>query len=268
MQVLARLVHAEPGTRVVEVTAQRQGLTVGSALGEGATAEAAEDRALERLRQRLDLDAGQQQQPAAQRLETRAPSPEPAARAEQPATAPPLNPPPSNSSPVMPPPLAPPPGEEPRPTDERPASEEPPPDPEDWSGELAQIDLQLKRIGWQRDQEATYLERAFGHPSRGRITTFGDLMAYLQVLQGLASGSDPMQAPVPLRRPDLLGQCDQLLAQLGWNAARGRRFLEQHFSLASRQQLSDNQLLQFNMLLEEALINPASVELPSTGAGG
>jgi hypothetical protein len=247
MQVLARLVHAEPGTRVVEVTAQREGVTVASALGEGATAEAAEDRALQRLRQRLG---------------TRAPSPEPAASPERPATAPPPNPPPVESLPPGPPPG------EPAPTAESPASEEPPPDPEDWSGELAQIDLQLQRIGWQRDQEATYLERAFGHPSRGRITTFSDLMAYLQVLQGLASGSDPARAPVPLRRPELLSQCDQLLAQLGWNAARGRRFLEQHFGLASRQQLSDSQLLQFNMLLEEALIDHASVELPSTGAGG
>ena len=251
MQVLARLVHAEPGTRVVEVTAQHEGLTLGSALGEGATAEAAEDRALQRLSLRLasggrgDGGGGGQ-----------APAPE--APATPPATArpEPARPEVQRAAPAQPEPEA-----------HKPEPVEPPPDPEDWSGELAPIDLQLQRIGWRREQEATYLERALGHPSRARITTFADLMAYLQVLQGLASGSDPAQAPVPLRRPELLGQCDQLLAQLGWNANRGRRFLEQHFGLASRQQLSDSQLLQFNMLLEEALINPATVELPSTGAG-
>lgn len=265
MEVVARLVHAEPGARVVEVSVRRQGQTLGSALGEAATAEEAEERALERLRLRLglDLDLGQDQgqdagvqqgQPRSQPPPVRPPSPRPVARPEAPE---PATPEPAASQPAAP-----------EPAPKQPTPEEPAPDPEDWSGELAQIDLQLRRIGWQRDQEATYLQRAFGHPSRARITTFANLMAYLQVLQGLASGSDPTQAPVPLRRPELLGQCDQLLAQLGWDAGRGRRFLEQHFALASRQQLSDTQLLQFNMLLEETLINPATVVLPSTGAGG
>ncbi|MEX1317343.1 MAG: hypothetical protein AB1Z22_09490 [Synechococcaceae cyanobacterium] len=247
MQVLARLVHAEPGARVVEVTAQREGLTLGSALGEAASAEEAEERALQRLRRRLGIDnadGAPQARTLSQRPPARQPTPGPVATPAAPAPA----------------------AEEPAPAE--PAPEEPAPDPEDWSGELAQIDLQLQRIGWGREQEGTYLERAFGHPSRARITTFSDLMAYLQVLQGLAGGSDPAQAPVPLRRPELLSQCDQLLAQLGWNAGQGRRFLERHFGLASRQQLSDSQLLQFNMVLEEALINSATVDLPSAGAGG
>ncbi|TVS06551.1 MAG: hypothetical protein EA413_03810 [Cyanobium sp. PLM2.Bin73] len=245
MELVARLVHAEPGARVVQVSARRQGQTLGTALGEAATAEEAEDRALTRLHQRLGPDPRQpRQQPPA----PRPPAAGPVRRPELPEAGGPSAPMPVPSAAAPP----------------RPLPEEPPPDPEDWSGELAQIDLQLRRIGWQREQEATYLQRAFGHPSRGRITTFADLIAYLQVLQGLADGSDPAQAPVPLRRPELLSQCDQLLAQLGWDAGRGRQFLERHFALASRQQLSDSQLLQFNMLLEEALIDPASVALPST----
>jgi len=63
---------------------------------------------------------------------------------------------------------------------------------------------------------------------------------------------------VPLRRRDLLEQCDQLLQQLHWDAARGRTLLEQEFQLSSRQQLSDEQLLQFNMLLESALLEQQS----------
>ena len=135
-----------------------------------------------------------------------------------------------------------------------PGVEEPPPDPEDWSAELARIDLALKRIGWQREQEGHYLERAFGHPSRSRLTTYNDLLAYLRLLEQLETGCDPHTAPVPLRRSELLSQSDALLNQLGWNALQGRQFLEQHLGRASRQQLSDSQLLQFNMLLEEALL--------------
>jgi succinate dehydrogenase flavin-adding protein (antitoxin of CptAB toxin-antitoxin module) len=56
-----------------------------------------------------------------------------------------------------------------------------------------------------------------------------------------------------------LEQCDQLLNSLQWDAQRGRQLLEQHFRLNSRQQLSDEQLLQFNMLLEEALMTAGHI---------
>jgi len=131
---------------------------------------------------------------------------------------------------------------------------EPPPDPEDWSGELAAIERALKRLGWAREQEAVYLERAFGHPSRSRLTTYTDLLTYLRALEAMTEGEDPAQVAVPLRRRDLLAQSDQLLAQLGWGAQQGREFLARHLGASSRQQLRDDQLLQFNLLLEEALL--------------
>jgi hypothetical protein len=139
------------------------------------------------------------------------------------------------------------------------AQAEPPADPEDWSDELAELDVQLQRIGWDRSQEGTYLQRAFGHPSRNRLTAFADLVAYLRSLRLLQPGADPTSAAVPLRRKELLEQCDQLLTSLHWDALRGRQCLEEHFQLSSRQQLSDEQLLQFNMLLEEALIKEKKI---------
>lgn len=132
---------------------------------------------------------------------------------------------------------------------------EPPADPEDWSSELARLDLALRRIGWSRDQEAEYLQRAFGHPSRSRLTTYADLVAYLTTLEGLQPGLEPAGVPVPLRRRDLLAQSDALLLQLGWDGERGRQLLEKELGASSRRQLSDSQLLQFNMLLEGALID-------------
>ena len=235
MQLQARLVHAEPGSRVVEVSAHRGPELLGSALGEASTAEQAEERAILRLQQRL----------AAASAPVAEPPPAPAAPAAPPAAV--VAPAPRNSAPPPPTPALP-------QLPELPAATPPSEDPDDWSGELAQIDLELARIGWQRDQEATFLERAFGHPSRSRLTSYTDLLAYLRALQGLGSGADPAAAMVPLRRRDLLQQCDELLGRLHWDAAEGRRFLEQHFQLSSRQQLSDSQLLEFNMLLEGALI--------------
>jgi hypothetical protein len=138
------------------------------------------------------------------------------------------------------------------------APPEPQADPDDWSEELAELDVQLQRLGWDRSQEGIYLERCFGHPSRSRITSYADLVGVLRGLRGLAAGADPTQAPVPLRRSDLLQQSDQLLQSLRWDAAQGRELLEQHFQLSSRQQLNDEQLLQFNMLLEGELIQAGS----------
>jgi hypothetical protein len=135
-------------------------------------------------------------------------------------------------------------------------------DPEDWSAELANLELQLRRLGWSREQESTYLLRAFGHGSRARLTRYSDLVSYLRALEGFSPGDDPARCPVPLRRTDLLSQCDQLLRSLHWDASRGRQLLETHFDRSSRQQLSDAQLLEFNMLLEGELL---SGELSSTG---
>lgn len=271
MQLQARLVHAEPGARVVEVSAHHQGELLGSALGEAPTAEAAEDRALIRLQQRLKpeattspearprtrpIPAAEPATPSPERLQPQALPHQPvprqplAAASVPPTSVPPTSAPPKSAPPEPVPDPGPPPAVEPL---GQPVVE-PPPDPDDWSSELAQLDLELRRIGWQREQEEPYLERAFGHPSRSRLTSYSDLVAYLQALQNLAPGSDPTTAPIPLRRRDLLSQCDQLLGQLGWSATQGRQFLEQHFQLSSRQQLSDSQLLQFNMLLEGELI--------------
>jgi hypothetical protein len=137
------------------------------------------------------------------------------------------------------------------------------PDPEDWSGELAALELQLRRLGWQRDQEAAYLQRAFGHPSRNRLTNYGDLLAYLHTLEGLGAGADPALAPVPLRRSELLSQCDALLSQLGWDAEQGRALLERELQVTSRQQLNDQQLLHFNMLLESETLAAGHNQAPA-----
>lgn len=268
MQLQARLVHAEPGSRVVEVVAHHQGELLGSALGEASTAEAAEDRALSRLQQRLGSQPTSSPEARPKPSAKSSPNPAGAARPRpipQSSAAPVAEPATTAAAPLAPQPVPPgplPPDPVPMPAAEPIATEpiatepiaEPPADPDDWSSELAQLDLELRRIGWQREQEGPYLERTFGHPSRSRLTSYSDLMAYLQALQNLPPGSDPATAPIPLRRRDLLSQCDQLLGQLGWSAVQGRQCLERHFQLSSRQQLSDSQLLQFNMLLEGELI--------------
>ena len=255
MQLEAQLVHAEPGKRVVQVKALAKDQSLGSALGEAPTAEEAEDRATTRLLARLAT----QPEPIHQPRPEPQPHHEPQTRPQplrDPQTATQTKATLEKPEPVPAPAAAPNDSEPKLPPFQKleSLSEEQGGDPEDWSSELAGLDLQLQRLGWTRDEEAIYLERAFSHPSRNRLTSYVDLVSYLKALEALNPGANPSNAPVPLRRKDLLSQCDQLLGQLQWDASRGRSFLEQHFSLSSRQQLNDTQLLQFNMLLEGELM--------------
>ena len=265
MQLEAQLVHAEPGKRVVQVRALANDQCLGSALGEAPTAEEAEDRASTRLLARLATQPEPIPQPPSQppsHLEARPQSlSEPQTKTHIPAAIPAViasqAPAPAPTPEAVPAPAAAPNDIEPKlPPFQKlePPSEEQGSEPEDWSSELAGLDLQLQRLGWSREEEGIYLERAFHHPSRNRLTSYVDLVAYLKALEVLSPGANPYNAPVPLRRKDLLSQCDQLLGQLQWDASRGRSYLEQHFNLSSRQQLNDTQLLQFNMLLEGELM--------------
>ncbi len=270
MELQAELVHAEPGRRVVRVTAMQGSERIGSALGEAADAEAAEDRAISRLQARLGsrLPAAPPVAAATRAATTppaAAPAPAPVKRNPHPpasggqpgreqseaaapeaarVTAETLAPHPAAAEPSAASADAPEPSPEP--------GAEPPMDPEDWSQELVQLDLQLQRLGWGREQEGIYLQRAFGHPSRSRLTRWADLTAFLRALEALSPPADPASAPVPLQRRDLLATGDALLERLGWDAGTARRFLHQELGASSRQQLDDAQLLQFNMLLEEA----------------
>jgi hypothetical protein len=287
MEFRAQLVHADGQVRVVHVSAYAGEKLLGSALGEAPDAEAAEDRALQRLLARLaaapplgaalgpavaatpvqvppanaaaipaPIAAKNESAPAAAASATsHQPQPESAAKAptEHPA-APPGE---ATSSPPAPIAAPPEPAAAAEPTAPAPApapAAEPPADPEDWSSELLHLDRELQRLQWGRAEEEVYLQRAFGHPSRNRLTSYADLLAYLRAIEALGTPADPTTAAVPMRRQDLLSQCDALLRQLGWPRERARQFLENQLQVSSRQQLSDQDLLQFNLLLEGELL--------------
>jgi hypothetical protein len=257
MHVQVRLLHCDGGRRVVLVSARDGERFLGSALGEAGDAEEAEDRARARLLDRLQnpgpAAAAPERSPS---VAERAPaSLTPAPVKERPAPRPTASVAASEPGlPALP---------EPAPLSATPASPAPPAppspveDPQDWSAELTHLDLQLRRLGWDREREAAYLQRCFGHPSRDRITVYADLIAYLQAIETLEPGCDPATASVPLRRADLLEQCNLLLQQLGWDGSMGRSFLEKHLGVSSRQQLKDADLLRFNMLLEEETLRAA-----------
>ena len=261
MRIRAELCHVDTLRCVVRAEAWDNDQCIGSCLGEAATAEDAEDRARARLNNLVSqgmsaaaasaassITSAEQRPDPPIRLESSLPTEQPrpmeAPRPKEQATPTEQTRPASGSGTAEPVPI------NPKPETAQPPSESPT-DPEDWSEELTSIDLELKRIGWGREQEQQYLERAFGHASRHRLTRYADLVAYLRQLRQLQQGDQPDQSSVPIRRSDLITQGDAMLKQLNWSGDQARAFLNQHLQANSRQQLTDEQLLQFNMLLEE-----------------
>lgn len=242
MQIHAELCHVDTLRCVVRVEARDGDLRLGSALGEAQTSEAAEDRALERLRLRLNPP---EPTPVTKTDSLKPPAIErsTAQKVEKVGTNEKVQ----TGSPKAPDPQSVP-----------DAPSESPTDPEDWSDELAAVDLEIRRIGWDRDMERQYLERAFGFGSRHRLTRYSDLTGYLRQLRVMKPGARPETAAVPIRRSELIEQGNVMLKELAWSADNAREFLNQQLGANSRQQLSDEQLLQFNMLLEEQLINRKS----------
>ena len=278
MQIQAELCHVDTLRCVVRVEGWDGERRLGSALGEDQTCEAAEDRAIRRLMARLGQEQSSQadadeRQPARRGSQTKRAQTdgnqtegdqtqrtepelgqevlaEPVAVASAPL---PQSAPESQTAPSVPSvvraaqapsrPL----------TDESDPPSEAPTDPEDWSEELTAIDFELRRIGWDRSRERIYLERAFGHGSRHRLTRYADLVAFLRQLRQIQPEETPETAAVPIRRSDLIQQGDQMLHQLQWSKDQAREFLQKHQRANSRQQLSDEQLLQFNILLEDQL---------------
>ena len=239
MQIQVKLCHTDPNRCIVHVSGWEGGEPLGSALGEGPTAESAEDRALGRLIQRLanktshlnDSDLVETQETKTDASTNKRLIRVPFQKDEQ--------------------------NYQPKNTEQLSTSEhqvDAQTDPEDWSDELAAIDHELQRIGWDREQEMLYLQKCFGHSSRHRITRYSELNSYLNQLKELKPGEGPNEAGEPLRRTDLLNQCDQLLEKLRWTPEQGRRYLQEQLKARSRQQLNDQQLLSFNILLEAELI--------------
>jgi phage protein D len=71
-------------------------------------------------------------------------------------------------------------------------------------------------------------------------------------------GAEAGAVQTPLRRSDLITQGDEMLATLQWEQERAKSFLQSKLGATSRQQLSDEQLLEFNMFLEEQTMKAAT----------
>ena len=257
MKTKVEICHIDSNRCVVRVSGFDGERDLGSSLGEAADAEEAEDRARQRLEERemkvkQSIEPKRQLQPPNKKETAIKPQQsKPASVSNNKETGSSESEPSKPVRQALPSPVET--NEALTVTNQEPS--EAPTDPEDWSEELTAIDLQLKRIGWTRDHESEYLERAYGHGSRHKLTRYSDLVSYLNKLRSFDDEANAGSAPTPLRRGDLITQSDEMLKTLQWDQETAKSFLQSKLGATSRQQLSDEQLFEFNMLLEEQLIS-------------
>ncbi len=246
MHIQSELCHIETTKIIVKISFWDNQTCLGSSLGQGQSVYEAEDAAILRLKNRLSLDT--------KNIEQRAETTD--ARLEQSGQGKQIKKQTDNLSNFTEKVLI-----EAKPegiNHQRLLDESP--EPKDWSEELAEIDLAVRKLGWTREQENQFLLSTFSIQNRQRITSYNILINYISKLKERTQKSNTNDNMTDDQRNHLMQISDRLIAQLGWGTNQAKNFLHTKMNIKSRQSLSIQDLTRFNDLL--------SIELKSTSTAG
>ena len=208
MRIESKLCHLSENKAIVQVCGWLNDKNVGSALGEASTVELAEDNAISRLRERLNV---------INKNETNIKmNTENIMRKEVNIKLP-------NSKNV-----------------ETLTSNN---EPSDWSNELAAIDTQIERLNWSRDDEIKFLEENLGYNNRNKITNYKELIKYLSILKKINTSNSNKLDNQNIQ--SIIDQSDVILRELSWDNKQGREYLQKEFNVSTRKELNEDQLISF-----------------------
>ncbi len=208
MRIESKLCHISENKAVVQVNGWNNDKRLGSALAEGSTVEVAEDKAISRLKKRINaitnnedviesIDNEKINNPLKVELKKNE-------RVEN------IN---INQDPI------------------------------DWSIELTAIDSEIKRLKWSRDDEIDFLEKNFGYNSRNKITNYNEIVKYLSLLKKVNNKNCSNSVKENIN--NLIEQSDIILSDLSWDHVQGREYLQKEFNVSTRKELSEKQLISF-----------------------
>ncbi len=234
MSIQSELCHIDSNRVIVKVNAFEGEILIGSTLGEGKTAEEAEDRGITRLIKRLDSKFNQRKETQTE-TKNKLPKSNPIISRVSPSIT-------SNNKtfPI-------------EPNEQTQVEKIDQNIPIDWSKELAQIDLELERIGWKRDEENKFLEQSLRISNRHKITDYKTLEIYLEKLKKIPNNLNKEKNANILNRDSLLKQCNEYILRLKWEPTKAKEYLYQKMNVTSRSALNNEKLLEFNMLLESII---------------
>ena len=108
-------------------------------------------------------------------------------------------------------------------------------------------------MGWDKVKENEFLNKEFDCKNRSRITTYKLLNEFLSKLKSIKSEKVYPQHNDVNYRAEILNQIDQILEKLHWDENHGRNFLYKKLNVTSRQNLNNEKLAEFALLLKDQL---------------
>ena len=116
-------------------------------------------------------------------------------------------------------------------------------EPSDWSNELTAIDSEINRLKWSREDESKFLEKIFGYNNRNKITKYTDIVKYLSLLK--KTDTQNSSKVVYENINTLIEESDIILKDLSWSHIQGREYLQKEFNVSTRKELNEKQLKSF-----------------------
>ncbi len=205
MRIESKLCHVSENKVIVQVTGWINDQNRGSALAEGRTVEEAEDKAILRLNKRINIVINNETIQHSSNNDNRKPTL----------------------------------------TIELPKSEKKNinNEPSDWSSELTAIDSEIERLNWSRDDEIKFLEANFGYTNRNKITSYNEIVKYLNTLKSIDKAE--LSSNINININTLINESNKILNDLSWDHIQGRDFLKKEFNVSSRKELNEEQLISF-----------------------
>ena len=119
-------------------------------------------------------------------------------------------------------------------------------DREDWSEDLANLDFELKRLGWSKEKESIVLNRLFGYNSRIKLTNHKDLILLIKILKDIETGTNIDHVENNYNIDTLIEVNNRILSSLGWDHKKARDYLQQQMGVKSRKEMTIKDMIRFN----------------------
>mgnify|MGYP001284749835 CR=1 FL=1 len=210
MRIESKLCHLSENKAIVQVQGWLNDKNIGSALAEGTTVEDAEDKAISRLNNRISKTENNQTNIIVRNDDND-----------------------KNNNQIK----------VELPKSERIDTIYTNQEPIDWSNELTEIDSEIERLNWSRDDEIEFLEKNFGYNNRNKITKYNELLKYLGILKKIENSNSSLNNMANINK--MIEESDVILNELSWNNRKGREYLQKEFNVSTRKELNTQQLVSF-----------------------
>ncbi len=121
----------------------------------------------------------------------------------------------------------------------------------DWTEELAEIDYEIARLGWSREQENEFLEKILEFPKKNRISDINQIKDFINVLKSIKPEQSMNKLKEYFTKETLIRLSDKRITELNWSTEKARDYLNKSFNVSSRNNLTIIDLIKFNELLNK-----------------